>query len=170
MLVDGLREHMPKSPLGQAWRDWENRASQLLEDIAPKMKSELRKRVDNALPPSACAYGKGFVESLWFAVTAVARSVSLTDIPYPAEKTEKGQNLLWGTYRLSMPLPDGSQRLDSLKQQHKRLLREVTAQEWVPKVRDALSGWGKARDSIQEEIAISLLRHVVPGRRKLCPQ
>ena len=47
---------------------------------------------------------------------------------------------------------------------------EVTDQKWVSGVRDTLRGWDKDRDSIQEEVEALLLRHIVPGRCKLCPQ
>lgn len=170
MLVDALRSHIPDSRLWRVWKEWEDRA-QRMDAAAVETKARLAKAVDRTFAEAGTGVSRDWlIESLWAAITKAARGESLDGMEYRIESTAEGPSLRWGAYGLSAAGVDET-ALRVLQDHHQQLVQEVTAREdYVGNVRDALRRWAKARDDIDQEIEILLLRRLLPGQCNLCPQ
>ena len=170
MLVAGLKEHIPDSRLWRAWKEWEDRAKRM-DAVAVETKARLAEAVDRTFAAAGTGVSRdGLIESLWFAITQTAKGESLDHMEYRIERTVEGPSLRWGAYGLSAVGADETV-LKALQDHHRKLIQEVAAsEECVGNVRDAHRRWGKARDDIDQEIEILLLRRLLPGQCNLCPQ
>ena len=169
MLRDGLRSHIPDSPLWGACREW-HRHSLQIEEIATDIKASLGELVDQAVSRRGSALDRGgWVGSLWFAIATTARGDSLDDLVYQIVQTEEGPSIRWGPHALSAGQADEA-ALAATREKHQEMVEQVTAGEMVSRLKDQRRRWAEVRDTIEEEVEVLRLRRLLPGRCKLCPQ
>ncbi|MBI2872051.1 MAG: hypothetical protein HYY00_02540 [Chloroflexi bacterium] len=168
MLVEALRSHIPHSPLWGAWQKWEDQARRL-NDVEVKTRARLGEVVDRVFAGTGKPFSRsGMVESLWFSIHHAATSESIDHMEYGIEHTGEGPNLRWGAFGLSGVADEAGLRV--VQEEHGKLVRQVTCEEYVGALREELSRWAQARDAINEEVDILVLRHLVPGTCRLCPR
>ena len=172
MLWDALRRHIPKAELWKACRDWEDHARQMdtathsiQEDISKLVEQQVRASFPEAKPD-------WFAGDLWYAAEQTARGQEkmVQRLDYAIDRTAEGQQLRWGgrilTDRLERP---DQARLKNLQETHKQLVHEVMSWESVTGLADIWERWTRARDAIDEQVEILLLRRMLPGQCFLCP-
>ena len=113
----------------------------------------------------------GFAESLgkvWLG--DYVQDTDILESWYRREPSDGGLSLRWGAHLLA----DGIEhqgRLEFVEEKHRALLTDpsVSGGELVRECRRAGADWRAARESIEEEVEMLLLRRVLPGRCAVCP-
>ncbi len=169
LLAEGLRQHIPKSPLWQLAREWERAATELnaaAKRLRETVADGVKKSVGTALPPAAIDQ---WVESLYFAVRQTAKGKDLSDEMYSTEQNVDGRlSLSWQGWTLATGLP-ATVKVDDLEALHDKLVGELTSAESTMRMKRALEAWTTARNRIWREAEVLELRGMLPGVCDLCP-
>lgn len=167
MLHEGLRSHIPESPLWRACRDWKLH-SQRLEDIAADTKTWLGDMVNQTYPGAESKLDLGgWIDSLWSAITMTNRGEPFSEMQYQMVQTDKGPSLQWGSYVLSGGVEEAA--FPVIQKNHEQMVQQVTTGDMASRLSDEHRLWARARDTIEEEIEVLVLRRLLPGRCRLCP-
>ena len=171
LLMDALREHVPRSPLWKACDEWDGYNRQALaaaREIRKDAKGVVTKLASRkqSLPINP----EGFAASLWQAALAFLDGDDLSERKYVKDETSVGHVLVWGATSLGGPSPD-DQRFDAIKRVHRKKVRRYTpdGHTMVNTLGQAIRGRMEARDSVEEEVEGLILRRILPGECRLCP-
>ena len=167
MLHSALRSHIPRSRLWRACRAWEDH-TQSLNRVRLQVKEQVARVVDSTLPPKIQDHRDAWIESLYFAIEETAKDQSLDHMGYEMEPKDGTHALKWGAYGNLGPAGDMSSN-ERLREMHLRLREKVTTAPYVDELVEVLRTWTKAREVIEEEVEALLLRRLLPGRCRLCP-
>jgi hypothetical protein len=168
LLLEGLKSHIPDSPLWQDCRDWELRRDQLTGRIR-RLKRSLRGAiVEGYSAQNRNISIEGFVDSVWFASGEGGDPKGLSGMEYRLEQRDQGQVLCWGAFTLSVGTVETEEEI-RLKSAHREMVKEVPSWDLAKNVREAHQTWLQSRDKIEIEIEAMFLRRMLPGRCSLCP-
>ena len=164
LLWDGLRDHLPGSPLWKACRDWEYHAKQYFRHT-----EELRVESDEVVEEDPAMLRDAFIASLDFAAQGMARGDNLDHMKYERFTTPKGYGLKWGSFTLSDSANDSGE-IDRLEKKHRALLDRLRAGDVVRNLVGTFGKWEEARQTIRREVDVLVLRGMIPGQCELCPR
>ncbi len=164
LLQGGLREHLPGSPLWKACGDWEYYAKQYFRGL-----EELRVEIDGAVEEDPATQRDTFMASLDFAARETVQGGNLDHMKYERSTTLNGYGLNWGLFTLS-DAASNSREIDRLVEKHKALVRQITSSEVARNLADTHGKWEEARLAIRNEVDVLVLRRIILGQCKLCPQ
>ena len=148
----------------KACRDWEYYARQFIRGT-----EELRVEINGAVEEDPAMLREAFVQSLVFAVQESAQGGTLVHMKYERSTTPKGYGLNWGSFHLSDAAKD-SCVIDRLEEKHKALLDQLTSGDVIRDLADTYGEWEEARQTIRNEVDVLVLRGMIPGQCRLCPQ
>ena len=166
LLDEALKAHIPNAPLWQRREEWERAARYL--DIVRK---DLRGVVGEKLAASLSdAVVDGIVNALWDSLSEARETTASPRTPVEEETGAEGKRLVLHGHILSRWL-SGDNKLKELRQRYVNLEQELTSpnSELLKRFQRNQRAWEEAREAIEEEVEILLLRRVVPGRCRLCP-
>ena len=170
LLIDALREHVPRSPLWTACGKWDGYNRQVLatsRQIRNDAKALVAKLTSDkkSLPINQA----GFAESLWQAARAFARG-DPSEREYVREEISGGHTLDWGATRLGGPSAEdrGFAEIEGLHR--KKVTRFIAGDDgMVSAMGQAIGGRVAAGDAIVAEVERLVLRRILPGDCHLCP-
>jgi len=168
LLLEGLRRHLPRSPLWKAHEQWVQ-ATHDLAGLQRRFEARWQQRVASELAPLLPEDdGRGWVSGLWFAARRASANQGVDDMVYRRERSDVGTTLAWGSFDvartvLSDPLVD---RLEGL---HGNLVKEAMQDIDLGAIVKAQAQLRAAPAAIDEEVEKLLLRRLLPGRCSLCP-
>ena len=98
-----------------------------------------------------------------------ARASPYTTLGWPGGRITRSWSapLQWAAYLLASELKTS---LEYLAEQHLKLRNNVTKFHSVASLGQEFGQWSDARDAIDLEVERLMLRHLLPGRCKLCPE
>ena len=167
MLYQGLKAHIPKNRLWREIKTWEQVSRELKEKT-----QELRPRIDREVRAHIASWPKvlpdGFVESLVDAVLMIAQGRESHLMEFRTEESAGTLQLLRGSSILAQGMSD-QQRVEEIRQWYEQWLARLASWGLVAALQELVGRWQKARDIIQEEVAVLRLRQVLPGQCRLCP-
>jgi len=166
-LCQGLKSHIPRSPLWAAIKDWDRYAKDLVAE-SDSVRSSLKGIAEAGTRDLPNASVEGISGSLWDAMMmeAEGRKPSLTE--YRVERSGSLLQLSWGSFLLGDQI-ENEVEVARVEEAHKTLLLRMRSPEWATELPSLVSRWGNARDAIQEETALLRLRQILPGHCDLCP-
>ncbi|GEM_PF-1669537 len=168
LLDDALCQHVPRSPLWQACRKWEDTAYDRnfqMEEVRKTATEWVDQQVRPKFPEVAT---EAFVENLCLAATRTAESVGFSQLKYVPSESNARFALHWAGLLLANNLPTQT-KLDELQELHHQLISKLTGSQLVGRLKSAHEEWAGARDAIWREAEVLLLRGMLPGLCELCP-
>lgn len=171
MLWDALRSHIPNSGLWKAcreWEDWAQRLANTRSAITVQIATAVASCVRGYFPEARQDW---LVNSLSYAANSVipGETGPLKGMEYDIEPGPEGQRVRWGNYVLAELKEADQARAAELVEKHKQLVSQVIAWEPTTKLPQVHHNWTQARDAIDEQVEVLLLRRLLPGRCQLCP-
>ena len=171
MLLEGLKEHIPKSPLWKAARELEYHVRELDRHSTELKKGlELLVDEDDAIRTSNVALGDEVVRSLQYAARKTVDG-DLEDLPYTRPVNDEGRNLQWGDFSLSKKVVDSAvdDELDELERKHRALVEHVRGLDRLELMSRTYERLQELGEVIDEEVDLLVLRRLLPGHCRLCP-
>ena len=164
LLLEGLRDHLPRSPLWKACRDWEYHAKQYLRGL-----EELRYEIGGAVGEDPTMLRESFIASLEFAAEQTAQGSTIDHMKYERTTNPMGHGLNWCSFPLADSAMDSGE-IDRLEKKHGALKDQLLGNDMVRHLADTYGKWVEARQAIRKEVDVLVLRGMIPGQCKLCPQ
>ncbi|MDP3061806.1 MAG: hypothetical protein Q8O40_01140 [Chloroflexota bacterium] len=166
LLAQGLESHIPNSQLWVARKSWEA-ATRSLEALREELGGLVEGEVRRDFPEVP---KDGLSSFLWADVQERAMEGLVAN---PALKTKSGlaeAPPFKGGHLLSQWLSDKA-RLAGARERCTNVLQKLRRQDssFLVRTQDNLRRWQEARDAIEVEVEVMLLRGIVPGRCRLCP-
>jgi len=173
-MLSALREHIPRSPLWKKLGRWDS----VLKEIA-NLEGDTREQLREEIGPDSrlkeiLAAGEhgvisGMVEALSFQVKSWAREWKGLDIEVNFKVEPVGDGIVNVSY--------GAFHMNKVKEEHATTIREVlidfeskvTGWELYGKMQKLFTELERLKLSLRDELAIIILRRIVPGRCKYCP-
>lgn len=167
-----LRQHLPRSPMWKKLQEWDEMVM-LCQSSVASFKRRIDEELAQALPEGPVSRESGggqldgFTGSLLFHLEDLARGAKgLEDVQYiTATKGDGRTKIQYGAYTWDVPdaIADSTIQLHSdLKaagtrwQEHIQLSHCIEKLQWL-------------RSELRDELAVVILRRVVPGRCLYCP-
>ena len=176
-MLSALREHIPRSPLWKKLGRWDSvleEITNLEDDIRAQLREEIEpdSRLNEILAAGENGVIPGMVAALNFQVERWAREREGLDIEvnFKVEPVGSGfARISYGAFNMD--------NMDKVKEEHATAIREVlidfeskiTGWELYGKMQKLLTELKSLRLSLRDELAIIILRRIVPGRCKYCP-
>ena len=176
-MLPALREHLPRLPLWKKLGRWDSvleEITNLEDDIRAQLREEIEpdSRLNEILTAGENGVIPGMVAALNFQVERWAREREGLDIEvnFKVEPVGSGfARISYGAFNMD--------NMDKVKEEHATAIREVlidfeskiTGWELYGKMQKLLTELKSLRLSLRDELAIIILRRIVPGRCKYCP-
>jgi hypothetical protein len=174
LLMMGLRQHMPRSPLWENMRKW-NRTLLELSELKSKVQMDIQKLVeeDSRLGDIVSKGMKGVIPGAVVVLqhqfdqwARVREGLKLEqDIHFESIDGIKG-NLRYGFSNFSEV---GKEAIDDIKTVMYDLESELRKWPELFDMENLYNRLGRIKTSLQDVIAVILLRRIIPGRCKFCP-
>ena len=166
LLLQGLRQHVPNSPLWAAWDGITSTRKELVQ-VESECKSKLEHLAGETYPEINV---DGISASI---ITRFRLSPGLdaeTDSWYRIEQVGKGFDLFWGAHLLASALTD-EPRIREIRSWHTSLIenRESETKDHLTNFRDLIVGGDALVRDLEEEVERLLLRRILPGQCSICP-
>ena len=173
-MLPALREHLPRLPLWKKLGRWDSvleEITNLEDDIKAQLREEIEpdSRLNEILATGENGVIPGLVAALNFQAERWAREREGLDIEVNFKVDPAGGGFAMISY--------GAFNMDKVKEEHATAIREVlidfeskiTGWELYGKMQKLLTELKSLRLSLRDELAIIILRRIVPGRCKYCP-
>lgn len=173
-MLSALREHMPRSPLWKKLGRWDSvleEITNLEDDIRAQLKEEVESdsRLSEIMAAGDNAGIPGILAALCSQSKSWARGWKGLDIKVNFKVEPVGEGFVDISY--------GNSNINNLKEKHVATIREVlidfelriTNWEHYEKMQKLFTELERLKLSLQDELAIIVLRRIVPGRCKYCP-
>ena len=179
ILQVGIRDHIPNSPLWKAcslWEDLSVRFGRLRKDVRSIMTKGLS-RVSKKLN-SFDLDRESFVNSFATAVEHLAtypvdapyiRPTDETPLNFPYKRGDVKGASFWGAYRLAANLQSDAE-YEKVENIHTQLFDKLAKTEIVAELQRVFHDSERQRKIIYAEVETLLLRRILPGSCKFCPQ
>lgn len=164
MLLEGIKSHIPRSPLWRADRERQNqwlRMAGLRKGLDPATGAA----VDEALGLCPLVLSQGFKHSLQYAVGEVLVGNSIELDRYKIE----GGRKCWMQTQLSDKSND-DEALQTVEEIHRRILQDLVLKVPVTEYAEAKDEHDRAQRVIDQEVEMLTLRRIIPGECNLCPR
>jgi len=173
-MLSALREHIPRSPLWKKLGKWDSvleEINNLENDIEERLREEIGpdSRLKEILAAGENGVIPGMVKALSFQVKSWAREREGLDIEVNFKVEPVGDGIVNVSY--------GAFHMNKVKEEHATTIREVlidfeskvTGWELYGKMQKLFTELERLKLSLRDELAIIILRRIVPGRCKYCP-
>ena len=167
-----LQEHLPKSAIWKLLDEWEGLLGQL-EACVAQLRETIVVRAEDRLclrlngPEGEIEATKGFIDSLVFHFRAGARGwKGLEEVQYVTSPSEKGQSRVQhGAFAWVVP----EEMATSAQKVHRDLKLHGLGWEEYQKLQACSEKLLQVRSDLRDQLAVLILRRVVPGRCVYCP-
>lgn len=171
-MLRALQQHLPKSRIWKLLGEWEDFLKQL-ESHVGQIRKQIVSVAEDRLPfKLASAEGeldatKGFIQSLVSHFLGLARGwKGLEGVPYVSSRAEGGQVRV--EHRpFAWVVPEGVAA--HVEQTHSDLKVEGLKWEEYERLKSCSQRLIQVRDELRDELAVLILRRVLPGRCVYCP-
>ncbi len=164
LLHEGLRSHIPDSPIWGAVREWGLAATELRQAMRD-LEVMIEELIDEEASSAVDLMDREVVAaSLVFSVKCLARGQELPQMQYELESDA----LYWGSYSLSLGGTDEKAR-PALQGAHADLLRQLSSSPAIEIHGAHLHRWESAKQAVELEVEKIILRGFLPGSCDLCP-
>jgi len=173
-MLSALREHIPRSPLWKKLDRWDSVLKEIANlegDTSEKLREEIKpdSRLKEILAAGEAGVIPGMVRALSFQVKSWAREWEGLDIEVNFRVEPVGDGIVNVSY--------GAFHMNKVKEEHATTIREVLIDfeskitGWEPygKMQKLFTELERLKLSLRDELAIIILRRIVPGRCKYCP-
>ena len=173
-MCSALREHMPRSPLWKKLGKWDSvleEIANLEDDIREQLREEIESdsRLNEIVAAGEDGVIPGMVEALNFQMKSRARGWTGLDIKDNFRVEPVGDGFVKVSY--------GAFNMNRVKEEHATTIREVlidfeskiTGWELYGKTQKLFTELERLKLILRDELAIIILRRIVPGRCKYCP-
>jgi hypothetical protein len=169
-----LKQHQPRSPLWNLLGQWD-KIHGSLEDLnkrlEARLQSELRAdvRFQDLTAPQLDAAVSGIVAALVFEMKQWARGAEGLNLNEHFGKTEKGDNAFEVNYgSFYMGIQD-DKHAESIKDVIRDYEKVVTSWEEYKELLEVVENLLAVKKKLGDELAVVILRGIVPGHCKYCP-
>jgi len=173
-MLPALREHLPRLPLWKKLGRWDSvleEITNLEDDIRAQLREEIEpdSRLNEILAAGENGVIPGMVAALNFQVERWAREREELDIEVNFRIEPVGDGIVNVSYRAF--------HMNKVKEEHATTIREVlidfeskvTGWELYGKMQKLFTELERLKLILRDELAIIILRRIVPGRCKYCP-
>ena len=166
LLLQGLRQHAPNSPLWSCWDDILARSLEL-NQIEAEIKSELVQVAGKAYPEINV---DGVAASILTRFRLSPELDSDLESWYRIEDYDERFSLHWGAHLAASGVTDET-RIQEIRSWHTSLIenRESMTIDLIERYRNLLVDGGSMVGELDEEVERLLLRRILPGRCSICP-
>jgi len=172
LLRQALRAHTSRSALWKALDAWRSATDQLhategaaLSVFLTRLGQEIAQR---GIGRTVIGDALGWRASIHWALEQAAQKQPMTGMEYHQVRVEEAlADLAWGNFGLVAPVDEPTRQ--ALQEIHAQLVTEVQQAPVVETMQEARRRIQGAQQQIDEEVAVLILRRMVPGRCKLCP-
>jgi len=173
-MLSALREHLPRSPLWKKLGKWDSvleEIANLEDDIREQLRGEIEadSRLNEIVAAGENGVIPGMVDALNFQMKNWARGWKGLDIKDNFKVEPVGDGIV--------NVSCGAFNMDKVKEEHAALIREVLIDfeskiiswELYEKMQKSFTELESLKRGLRDELAIIILRRIVPGRCKYCP-
>ena len=173
-MLSALREHLPRSPLWKKLGKWDSvleEIANLEDDIREQLRGEIEadSRLNEIVAAGENGVIPGMVNALNFQMKNWARGWKGLDIKDNFKVEPVGDGIV--------NVSCGAFNMDKVKEEHAALIREVLIDfeskiiswELYEKMQKSFTELESLKRGLRDELAIIILRRIVPGRCKYCP-
>lgn len=171
-LLQALQQHLPKSPMWKQLDEWYElviRLQSSMTGVRRRITEEMENRppLDSINSEDSRVRLEGFLGSLLFHLEALAKGWrGLEDQQYVDSSMGEGwTQIQYGAF--SWIVPD--KMIGDVKRLHRELMAEGTSWQEYGEMRDCYQELYRLRDSLRDQLAVVILRRIVPGRCLYCP-
>jgi len=173
-MCSALREHVPRSPLWKKlgkWNDILEEIANLEDNIREQLREEIKSdpRLNEILAAGEDGVIPGIADALNFQMKSWTREQAGLDIKVNFKVDPAGD----GSAKVSY----GAFNMGKVKEEHATIIREmlidfeskITGWELYGKIQRLFTELESLKLSLRDELAIIILRRIVPGRCRYCP-
>lgn len=166
LLLQGLRKHVPNSPLWAAWDAIVSTREELVQ-VESEFKNKLEHLASETYPEINV---DGIAAGMITRFRLSPRLDAETDSWYRIEQIGKGFDLSWGAHMLASAVTD-EPRIQEIRRWYTSLIeyRDSDLLAFLRRYRDLIVGGDTLARDLEGEVEILLLRRILPGHCSICP-